>query len=95
MSDMSLLSPHLMVWSFHKEPHPVEGVLSIQEFPHKTLEVLCIFGQTVLTHSFRIMPQCPIETCIGTFSENTPKFQKEFLRLTQAYYLTWSDITIS
>ena len=33
-----------------------------------------------------------IEEKLGSFSENPTRYRKEFLRLTQAYYLTWSDL---
>ena len=33
-----------------------------------------------------------IEENLGSFSENPTRYRKEFLRLSQAYNLTWSDI---
>ena len=33
-----------------------------------------------------------IEGELGSFSENPTRYRKEFLRLSQAYNLTWSDI---
>ena len=33
-----------------------------------------------------------IEEKLGSFSENPTRYQKEFLRLSQAYNLTWSDV---
>ena len=32
------------------------------------------------------------EEKLGSFSENPTRYRKEFLRLSQAYNLTWSDI---
>ena len=33
-----------------------------------------------------------IEEKLGSFSENPTRYRKEFLRLSQAYNLTWSDV---
>ena len=32
------------------------------------------------------------EEKVGSFSENPTRYRKEFLRLTQAYHLTWNDL---
>ena len=33
-----------------------------------------------------------IEEKVGSFSENPTRYRKKFLRLTQAYHLTWNDL---
>jgi hypothetical protein len=45
--------------------------------------------RTIQVVSFSMSGMSQIEACLGTFSENPAKFQKEFLRLTQAYHLTF------
>ena len=41
---------------------------------------------------FSLSDMSQIEEKLGSFSKNPTKYRKEFLRLTQAYNLTWSDI---
>ena len=41
---------------------------------------------------FSLSDVSQIEEKVGSFSENPSKYKKEFLWLTQAYHLTWSDI---
>lgn len=41
---------------------------------------------------FSLSDMSQIEEKLRSFSENSSKYKKEFLWLTQAYHLTWSDI---
>ena len=42
--------------------------------------------------SLSISDMSQTEEKLGSFSENPTRYRKEFLRLTQAYHLTWSDL---
>ena len=41
---------------------------------------------------FSLSDMSQIEEKLGSFSENPTRYRKEFLRLPQAYNITWSDI---
>ena len=48
-------------------------------------------GPTQVHVPFSLSDMSQIEK-LRSFSENPARYRKEFLRLSQAYYLTWSDI---
>ena len=41
---------------------------------------------------FSISDMSQTEEKLGSFSENPTRYRKEFLCLTQAYYLSWNDL---
>ena len=41
---------------------------------------------------FSLSDTSQTEEKLGSFSENPTRYRKEFLRLSQAYNLTWSDV---
>ena len=49
-------------------------------------------GLTRVHVPFSLSDMSQREEKLGSFSENLPRYQKEFLRLSQAYNLTWSDV---
>ena len=49
-------------------------------------------GPTWVHVPFSISDMSQIEEKLGSFSENPARYRKEFLRLTQAYHLTWNDL---
>ena len=49
-------------------------------------------GPTQVHMPFSLSDMSQIEEKLGSFSENPTRYRKEFLRLSQAYNLTWSDI---
>ena len=48
-------------------------------------------GPTRVHAPFSISDMSQTEEKVGSFSENPTRYRKEFLRLTQAYHLTWND----
>ena len=59
-------------------------------FPLREVEGL--EGPTRVHVPFSISDVSQTEEKLGSFSENPARYRKEFLRLTQAYHLTWSDL---
>ena len=59
-------------------------------FPHR--EVVGPEGPTRVHIPFSISDMSQTEEKLGSFSENPTRYRKEFLCLTQAYHLTWSDL---
>ena len=55
-------------------------------------EVAELEGHTPVHVPFSLSDMSQVEEKLGSFSDNPSKYKKEFLRLTQAYHLTWSDI---
>ena len=55
-------------------------------------EVAGTEGPTRVHVLFSLSDMSQIEEKLGSFSENPTRYQKEFLRLSQAYNLTWSDV---
>ena len=51
-------------------------------------------GPTRVHVPFSISDMSQIEEKFGSFLENPTRYRKEFLRLTQAYHLTWNDISV-
>ena len=49
-------------------------------------------GPTRVHVPFSLSDMSQIEEKLGSFSENPTRYRKEFLRLSQAYKLTWSDL---
>ena len=49
-------------------------------------------GPTWVHVPFWLSDMNQIEEKLGSFSENLTRYRKEFLRLSQAYNLTWSDV---
>ena len=49
-------------------------------------------GPTRVHVPFSLSDMSQIEEKLGSFSENPTRYRKEFLRLSQAYNLTWSDV---
>ena len=49
-------------------------------------------GPTQVHVPFPLSDMSQIEEKLVSFSENPTRYRKEFLRLSQAYNLTWSDI---
>lgn len=54
-------------------------------------EVAELEGHTPVHVPFSLSDMSQIEEKLGSVSENPSKYKEEFLRLTQAYHLTWSD----
>ena len=52
-----------------------------------------ILGSPPPNHvSFSLSDMSQTEEKLGSFSENPTRYRKKFLRLSQAYNLTWSDV---
>ena len=49
-------------------------------------------GPTQVHVPFSLSDMSQIEEKLGSLSENPTRYRKDFLRLSQAYNLTWSDI---
>ena len=59
-------------------------------FPRR--EVTGPEGSTRVHVAFSISDMSQIEEKLRSFSENPTRYRKEFLRLTQAYHLTWNNL---
>ena len=76
-------------------PHPLPSPPATRShtqhmFPLR--EVAGPEGPTRVYVPFSLSDMSQIEEKLGSFSENSTRYRKEFLRLSQAYNLTWSDI---
>lgn len=49
-------------------------------------------GPTRIHVPFSLSDMSQIEEKLGSFSENPTRYRKEFLRLSQAYNITWEDV---
>ena len=69
---------------------PATGSSTQHMFPLR--KVVGPEGPTRVHVPFSLSDMSHIEEKLGSFSENPTRYRKDFLRLSQAYNLTWSDI---
>ena len=88
-------SPSTLLLHLPDSPSPLPSPLATGSRTQRMFPLREVSGPedpTQVHVSFSLSDMSQTEEKLGSFSENPTRYRKEFLRLSQAYNLTWSDI---